>query len=649
MERGRSYPKVKSPEKRARIGERIKIAATSSGLTLKELAEKAGTTPALIYQYVRGITNVPPPTLENIARVTRVSLEFFDPDKDVRTALALPPEGGATEVVAMPRHDRVYADMRQLQQLADALENPRRDLPGLVSVLHEMLALARVGSDRNQEGYVLWRLGAVKNQMGEYEEARSYLLQARSVFDATNAADYRALCVLDLAHSVGELGEDEAAVHYCREVAETGSRDMKWRALVNIGGIFYRRHRYDEALVAFADAARALEDVDEAQREREGIPYLMAHIADVARDTGHYEAALSLWSRSLAQATEEKHADVFLESLLNAAQCCQVMGKISEAKQRLEQAVVLASFLFDDQSRLSVARALLADVMVALGQLDEAKDNGRQALRLATRVGAARGMILASLAVAETAMAGGQYEDALSAADDAVREAVRTNRRGDLALARNTRARVCLAKGAESDQNSWIDQAIEEANRALALAELIDAGHERLEALLTLAQAHRLRGDESAAEREIQAALDVQQRGAIGLPALLGSDRPELPPLLEQAPIEVGRVFSGRALQVPGLEWQAHYLQGTLRAKRLGPEAGFGAVRDAARALSHLLAGLTADDAQSFRTAHPDVDSVFKDLARFALTESDRREAKLLLQNAPWIETLALEAPPSAE
>src|SRR5947209_1032755 len=80
--RMRETVKIKSPEKRARIGERIKISATSSGLTLKELAAKANTTPALIYQYVRGITNVPRDTLQAIAAATNVNIEFFDPDKD---------------------------------------------------------------------------------------------------------------------------------------------------------------------------------------------------------------------------------------------------------------------------------------------------------------------------------------------------------------------------------------------------------------------------------------------------------------------------------------------------------------------------------------------------------------------------------------
>src|SRR5579871_1681328 len=94
----RQNSKLNTPEKRARVGERIKIAATQAGLSLKELAEYVGASPSSIYQYVRGIISIPPNILEQIAAVTRVHTDFFDPDREARSTLALPadqpmPEG----------------------------------------------------------------------------------------------------------------------------------------------------------------------------------------------------------------------------------------------------------------------------------------------------------------------------------------------------------------------------------------------------------------------------------------------------------------------------------------------------------------------------------------------------------------------------
>ncbi len=636
MGRSKSVVKIKSPEKRARIGERIKLAATSSGLTLKDLAERVGVQPTLIYQYVRGITNVPPDTLHAIAGATRVSLEFFDPDKDARSALALPvDQDGNIELI--PDKTRIANDMRHLEELAEAFDDPRRNINGLVSSLHEMLALARVTGDRKQEAYVLWRLGSVRNETSDYDEARQYLIQARDMFETLGLENYRVMAVLDLAHTSAETGALDAAIEYSQEVAQSGLKDMKWRALVNIGGLYYRQHKYEEALKAFTEAARALEEVDEQQRETKGLPYLMTHLADVAKDAGHYEAALTLWSRSLAQATEEKRADVFLESLLNAAQCCQLMGKISEAKQRLEQAVVLASFLFDDQNRLGVARAHLADVLVALGSLDEARENAKSALRIATRVGGPRGMIVSSMALAETCLASGQYDDALSYADDAIREAQKSRRPREQAQARNIRARICLQLAREDEGGGWLNESLAECRKAHETAERIEAANEMMVAQLTRAQCLQLQGDESAAEEAAKSAIELAENGALNLPRLMGEEAHNLPSLLKSSQIDLERLFAGHKLQIPAVEWQAHYLHGTLRAKRLGPQAAFVAMREAADALGRLLTGLTADDAIRFRRYHPEISAVYEDLTRFALTEADQREARALLQSANWL------------
>jgi len=57
--------------------ERIKEAANKSSQSLKELGESIQVSPALIYQYVRGIKPVPQETLEAIASSTGVSIDFF--------------------------------------------------------------------------------------------------------------------------------------------------------------------------------------------------------------------------------------------------------------------------------------------------------------------------------------------------------------------------------------------------------------------------------------------------------------------------------------------------------------------------------------------------------------------------------------------
>ncbi|HSV73736.1 MAG TPA: helix-turn-helix transcriptional regulator [Chthonomonadales bacterium] len=621
----------RSPEQRAIVGARIKIAAATARLTLKQLAARVGVSSAAMYQYVRGITGTPDAVLDSIARETGVDRAFFDPD-----ASEPPPSGGASVIsmrasVAAPP-DLIRADLRRLEQLAEAMDNPRRNLPGLVSVHHEMLALARVAGDRNQEAYVLWRLGAVHNDAGGFEEAEACLRQARDLFRSTGAQEYEVLVALDLAQALAECGRTEAAIACCHEVASQGSADLRWRALVNLGGLHYRRREREAAMRAFADAAAALECIDARRREAGAMPYMMAHLAKVARDTGHYEAAMSLWSRSLAQATEEKQAGVFLESLISMAEVCQLVGKISEARHRLEQAVVLASLWFDDQNRQSIARAHLAEVMAALGCLDEAREHARASLKTATRVGGPRGMILASLALCETCLAAGQLREALDYANDAIREADAAGRSLESAQGRICRARVCLHLAGQGDGHDWLAEARRDAGRVVEDAATRDAPRERMAAHLTLAQCLRVEGRAEEAEEAVEQALQIARDGAPALPVLLGFDPAELPSLMRTAPLDLESLFARRSVTVPALEWQAHYLQGSLKAKRLGPAAGYIALREAALALGRVLDGLSAEDAARFCDGHPEVASVYEDLVRCALTDAEQREALALLR-----------------
>jgi tetratricopeptide (TPR) repeat protein len=182
-----------------------------------------------------------------------------------------------------------------------------------------------------------------------------------------------------------------------------------------------------------------------------------------------------------------------------------------------------------------------------------------------------------------------------------------------------------------------LKEALEEAHRAQKIAERIDAPRERLIAHLTRAQCYYLLGEETKATQEVQQALEITRDGAVNLARLLGEEAQHLPALLRTGPLNLPQLFAGGSLQVPALEWQAYYLQGTLQAKRLGAEAAFEAMRNAAKALSKLLAGLTMEEALRFRKQHPEIVAVYEDLARFALTEADQHEAEVLLHSTHWL------------
>ncbi|HZO91215.1 MAG TPA: helix-turn-helix domain-containing protein [Chthonomonadaceae bacterium] len=638
---------LNTPEKRARVGERIKLATTHAQLSLKEMAEQVGIPSSLIYQYVRGITSVPEEVLERIASVAHVHPDFFDPDKDARAALALPAaqedERVGMGAIEPGTRARIQAELRHLYALAEAYNEPKRSRSSYISTLNQMLALARALEDPRQEAWVLWQLGRAKLEDNQLDEARQHLLAAVRMFADEGLEEYRFHTIQDLVMALSAQGEFAAAQSYLEEMLTHASRDVRWRTLITLGSLRYRQHDYQGALSYFRQAAEQLEQEEPERREREGMPYLMAGLADVVRATGHYGEAMMLWSRCLQQAIVDRRTDVFIESLMEVAQCCQLMGKISEAKQHLEVAVVLTSFLFEDQASLGVARALLANVLVAMGALDEAKENAKESLKIANRVRGARPTILSALAMTETRLAVGQWEDALDNAQDALDEAQRTGRTREVAQAHEMRARAYLGQcqefhmaGDTARAQEALGRAFAEAQKALDVATRTESAREQIAAHLTLARCYYFQGQEAAAENAAREALRLTSEGAVGLPRLMGKEAENLPALLCSPELDLHRLFAGRKLDLPGLEWQAHYLEGTLLAKRLGPDAAFEAMRDAARAISRILNGLTGEEASAFQRRHPEVAAVFQDLTRFALTDAAQQEAKALLASTPW-------------
>lgn len=647
----RHNTKLNTPEKRARVGERIKVAATQAGLSLKELGEFTNTPAATIYQYVRGIIAVPTETLEKIAAVTRVHTDFFDPDKEGRSALAQPPDQPSPEGFSLGNlasepgtRARIEAEMEHLRQLQEAHNYPKRNRASYISTLEQMLSLARTLDNRRQEAWIQWQLGRTRVEENALDDGRQRLLVARELFASEDMDDYRNMVTMDLANALEIDGSLDAAVHYLEEIVESPNSGVRWRASICLGNIRYKQHNNEEALRYFCNAAEEIEKIDPEQREREGMLYLTGTIAEIVRATGHQEEAILLWSQCLQRATENRLADHFLEALINIAQTYQQMGKLNEARQRLELAVVLAGFLFEDEARLSIARALLADLLVTMGSLEDAKDNARASLRIAHKVRAARPTIVSALALAETHLAALQWRDALDYSQEALDEAKRTKRTREVAKARELRARAYLrcqeerlANGEELQARDALNHAFAEVTAALDQAIKADAVREILAARLTLARCHFRNGDDQEAERETHAALELSETGAIGLSRLLGKDGSHLPVLLRSSDLDLPTLFSSRKIDIPHLEWQAHYLKGRLLAKRLGPEAGYEAMRDAAKLVTRMLSTLTPTEATSFQHRHPEVTSVFQDLVRCALTDKAQQEVVALLDGARWI------------
>ena len=575
---------------------------------------------------------------------------FFDPDADARTTFALPSDlpapANAAIVSRIPEpatQDRLRVEYRHLYELAQAHNAPKRNRAAYIASLEQMLGLARAADNRHQEAWALATLGRAHIENNHPEEALQSLNAAREIFTADGMQEYSALAALDLAYLLNDLGRFDAAESYLQEVIRIGNPDLRWRGLISLGSVRFRQNQYGEALNYYRQAAETLETTDGVQRE-EGLLELRNHIADVVRVTGHYEEAMGLWMDCLQQAASERKAEAFLESLMEVARCCQLMGRINEAKQRLEMAVVLAGLLFEDEARLGIARALLSDVLTAMGALDEARENARAAIRIAAKSGGARSAIVSALALAESLLAAGQWEDALSYSGEALDEAKRTRRTREEAQTHEIRARAYLLQATETERldslsltQKVLDSAFDEARTALQQATQADAVKERIAAHLTLARCHLLAGEDDAAMEHLRSAQELGDHGAVGLKRLLGANAENLSEILRGESLDLPGRFAERRVPLPALEWQNYYLQGTLLARQFGDHAAFGAMSDAARAVGRILAELSPADTVRFAQRHPEIGQLFHDLQQSALSDLEKSEATRLLTLAHWI------------
>ena len=655
--------KLNTPEKRARVGERIKVAATQSGLSLKELAQACETKPSMIYQYVRGITSIPPDLIERIAAVTRVHTDFFDPEKDGRSAFGLPadqpsPESGASASNAPAgaepaARQRIDTDLKHLLALAMAQNHPERDRAAYRSSLEQIFALSKATGNAFEEGGALWKLARLKLEENDFTGAQQNYSAAREIFQSENSEENRQMLTLALADAYMHQGNFDTARSYLDELVTSNDPDMLYRTQLELGMLAFRQHDHATALKSFCKAAENLQKIEPEKRSTHALLAIIGNLADIVRAAGHYEEAIMLWSRCLQQATTERKADAFLESIIEIAQCFTLMGRIGEAKQRLELASVLAGFLFEDEGHLSIARGLLAEVQVTLGYLDSAKENARAAMRVANKVRAARPTIIACMAMAETYLAAGQWSDTLDYTQEALDEAKTSKRTREIAQIRELRSRAFLRKEEELRSNGNVPgarealrQAFAEAGQSMEFSTKADSIAEQVAAHLALARCHFRQEDGEAAEREAHSALQLTSEGGVGLQRLLGEYAENLPELMLSPEIDLPALFAGRRVHLPTLEWQALYIEGTLRATRLGPGEGFASIRDAAETLTQILSTLTQAEAVSFQQRHPEVSDIFAKLSQFALSEGDRQQTTRLLESARWLQ---LPSPPQIE
>ena len=279
--------------------------------------------------------------------------------------------GLAESVCAMPGlNDRAAA--RALPVLADAWQACGRQGPA-EELCDRALACARATGDRVGEIRAAIRLGALCDDKGRLEEARTRFVEAARM--AAEAGDLRLECMAN--NGLGNLDLDEgrmaeALEHYGRAEAlarKAGDRRMQGNLLGNLGNVHaglgdmdHARSRHEEALVIARETGH---------RRLEGNTLCNLGILHFLQ--GRLDEAEAASGAALVLARELGHVRLECIVLCNLGIVLEALARPGPSRSRFEAALGIARSLGDSRSE--------GQVLGYLGVLNAREDRHAEARR----------------------------------------------------------------------------------------------------------------------------------------------------------------------------------------------------------------------------------------------------------------------------
>jgi predicted negative regulator of RcsB-dependent stress response len=594
----------------------------SAGMTLKELAKTTEVPVSLIYQYVRGITNVPPQVLSSIATITHMNVEFFDPDRDIHGSYIESPDKNS-DSSGQSRSNHPASAM--MDRLAEAYSQPMRNIHGYKSVLLEKLAASRTRNNRAAEAELLFTLGKFLVDVGEFGEAKNYLNEASDIFDELGRDDMLLRSKTVLARCLLETGAMNAAIELCDSVIKSASGNTRIHSLILMASINHRNRKNGVALRNLVDAAAEADKIPDIEKDAKNA--ILFELASIMNETGHYPEALQILEGLEEEFLLNTNASAYLDTLLESVNCLVMLGSYEKAKEKINLAIGISRFHQEEKHKNSIARAILANILMSVGKGSAAKAEARSALLTITDSTGPAGALFCSIALGRAHLAENQLDDALAYTDQAIREAQRWNRINLLVLAKDMRIQILRKLNDKASPNL-----LNEARQSLEFAVKNGAPNEIVLASLTLAGCLIDSGNKDEAEKEIMAVLETFSNGAIGIEDIPQDEENPLPMLSETSLINLEKLLVDKRLELPGLKWKTYALLTTFSRdkKRAGDSTKFN-ILNAALEIIKVIRDMKEDDVASWIQLNPDAVSIFDSLKELAVSHPKDTEMTELL------------------
>jgi tetratricopeptide (TPR) repeat protein len=216
--------------------------------------------------------------------------------------------------------------------------------------------------------------GIAANQHGDYARAAALLAQAEQLFTAGRYLPDLARCWFEQARLSQRQEQFDAALEiYQRTEAGYRRLDMPLRlafCMKNIGLLFARRGRYDDALRATLTALQHFEMLERSS----DVADCQLNLGNIYFYTAQWEAAVACYSRAEALYTERGMVGGSLMARRNQAMVYRLQGRRDEAFALLDT--------LEAQARRLGAQAELAEIWTEQARLWEADGQTAQALAL---------------------------------------------------------------------------------------------------------------------------------------------------------------------------------------------------------------------------------------------------------------------------
>jgi len=276
----------------------------------------------------------------------------------------------AGDAIAQARICFLRGQIAQRNELSRAVRRTRRGLRALDGLAGR--------EARRWRARLIAELGSIRQHQGRYRDAERLCREALAEGEAAGELRAQARASYTLDWALFELGRFEEVGYSARALEiyrELGDPEEEGRILNNLGGLAYKRGRWEEAIELYRQAG----DCGERAGHAADLAYTDGNVGEILADQGHIEDAAAHLRRARRVWSATGHR-------LGVAFATMLLGRLAARDGRTDEGLELLNEAIADMQRFGVdfytefASALIAEAEALGGDPERALELAAQQL-----------------------------------------------------------------------------------------------------------------------------------------------------------------------------------------------------------------------------------------------------------------------------